>query len=76
MPSNLSLAPNPAKDYISIKTSLEGDLNYTIYNFLGQVINKGIYNGIEIPVYDLSIGLYFLEINNGIQKSHRKFIKE
>lgn len=73
---NLSLAPNPAQDYISIKTSLEGDLNYTIYNFLGQVINKGIYNGIEIPVYDLSTGLYFLEINNGIQKSHRKFIKE
>ena len=73
---NLSLAPNPAKDYISIKTSLEGDLNYIIYNFLGQLINKGIYNGIEIPVYDLSTGLYFLEINNGIQKSHRKFIKE
>jgi hypothetical protein len=73
---NLSLAPNPAQDYISIKTSLEGDLNYTIYNFLGQVINKGIYNGIEIPVYDLSTGLYFLEINNGIQRSHRKFIKE
>ena len=76
MPPNLSLAPNPARDYIRIKTLLEGDLNYTIYNLLGQVVNKGIYNGIEIPVYDLSAGLYFLEINNGIQKSHRKFIKE
>jgi len=76
MPPYLSLAPNPARDYISIKTSLEGNLDYTIYNFLGQVIHKGPYNGIEIPVYDLSTGLYFLEISNGDQKSHRKFVKE
>ena len=76
MPPYLSLAPNPAREYISINTSMEGNLDYTIYNFLGQVIHRGPYNGIEIPVYDLATGLYFLEICNGEQKSHRKFVKE
>ena len=68
--------PNPAGGYINVKTSIEGDLNYIIYNLLGEVINKGKYYGIEIPVYDLSTGLYFLEISNGTQRSQRKFIKE
>jgi hypothetical protein len=68
--------PNPASDYINVKTSIEGDINYTIYNLLGQVINKGNYDGIEIPVYDLSTGVYLIQISNGAQKSQRKFIKE
>ena len=72
----LLVNPNPARDYLSVRTSIEGDLTYTIYNLFGQVINTGNYNGIEIPVYDLSTGAYLLEISNGAQKSQRKFIKE
>jgi len=72
----LLVNPNPARDYLSVRTSIEGDLTYTIYNLLGQIINKGNYDGIDIPVYDLATGVYLVEISNGAQKSQRKFIKE
>jgi hypothetical protein len=73
---SLSLSPNPAQKYINVQTTLGGEIQYTIYNTLGQTISKGIFNGQEIPVYDLANGVYFFEISDGDQRLYKNFVKK
>lgn len=66
----ISLYPNPTKDIlnISIPSSLGSDINYEVYNNLGQVIkvNNSNQSEFSISTNELSSGIYFikLEVNN------------
>ena len=58
----LSVFPNPATDYISITGTKNGI--YSIYNTFGNLMKQGKFNGENISISELPIGIYFLRINN------------
>ncbi len=74
-----SLAPNPAENFISIKTNdTLVDVQVTIYNTLGQIISTRKHASIpeNIDVSTLNSGMYYLEIVSSIGKETKKFIKK
>lgn len=74
---NISLFPNPSKDFITINSHIfDADLRYLITDQTGKQILKGYLNSksTNIEIKDLSPGLYNIQIglNN---KSIHKFFK-
>lgn len=60
--SNVILYPNPSSGVLQIESPYQ-NLNYSIYNHLGQLIQKGIYTD-HIDVSKLNDGSYFIELSN------------
>lgn len=68
----ISIYPNPAKDYIQINF----DENYTnqksiiIYDVLGQILKpiNNIGNNTIVDISDLKSGIYFIRVDNNINK--------
>ncbi|MCQ2304020.1 MAG: carboxypeptidase regulatory-like domain-containing protein [Bacteroidales bacterium] len=73
---NVSVYPNPTKGNFSI--ACENDVNYTLYNSLGQEIITGeILNGkAEIDAQNLQKGVYFLRLSNETASSVQKIVVE
>ncbi|MBQ0129402.1 MAG: T9SS type A sorting domain-containing protein, partial [bacterium] len=73
---NVSVYPNPAKGIFTI--ACENDVNYTLYNSLGQEIISGeIINGkAEIDTQNLQKGVYFLRLHNEATSSIQKIVVE
>lgn len=79
----LQLHPNPAKDHIMVNVTLSntGELHYAIIDQLGtERINGKILAAKEyskaIDVTELSPGIYFIRISDGLKWDHLKFVKE
>ncbi len=70
----IMLYPNPASTFIFIKNYETKNVNYFIYNDLGQIIKKGITNNSMINVNDLTNGIYFIKFEN-LDKNF-KFVKK
>ncbi len=68
----LSIVPNPAQNSISVHFSNEDIIYYEIFDALGIVRKKGIYEGrsLDLDVSDLPVGNYYLRCSNsaGIQR--------
>lgn len=63
--SSFDVFPNPAKEYITIRTPFEEESPYMILGMNGEVIMSGkINNGGTINVSALPIGIYFMNIGN------------
>lgn len=70
---SLEVYPNPASDVLYLKNLPCEQVNYSIFNILGQEIMNGSTSG-AIPVADLENGFYFLQIKGkGYQKT-AKFV--
>ena len=58
--------PNPAKEFISVKTDITEDTQYHIYSILGKLVLSGTVNSqnkrINLP--NLSTGLYLFQLEN------------
>ena len=75
---NFMIYPNPANDYINLKSESIID-GYIIYDIKGSLISKGIKNksnDLTISLSNIYSGIYFLEINSGNIKETVKFIKK
>lgn len=81
--SNLSLYPNPANEKVFLNFDLTDHKNIEIiiYDVLGKSVKKlssqnynSGYNQIEIPVSDLSKGIYFLSMNVNGQITTNKIV--
>lgn len=80
--SEFKVWPNPVIDVLNViapdSNGVE-TISYTVYDITGKLISKGLKENnlpIEIPVSELSKGVYFLEIqSNGLKTSTQKFIK-
>lgn len=70
---DLVIFPNPTSDYIYIKTDIN-DLQYSIYNLLGQKLSQGMVINDQIAVSNLLAGVYIIEFNKESLKINRKFI--
>lgn len=74
--TTVSLYPNPTKDVLNIETNSATKLNYSVINYLGQVVKSGSIENSSINVSNLNAGIYILQVNNGQKSVTKKFIKE
>ena len=74
--TTISLYPNPTKDVLNIETNSATKLNYSVVNYLGQVVKTGSIENNLINVSNLNAGIYILEVNDGQKSVTKKFIKE
>lgn len=76
----MSVYPNPTNDVLHIQLSNTSDLPdaFTIYNVLGQAVTrKAIHHNdnLDIPVQNLSEGMYYIKIYKGTSFSTIPFVK-
>ena len=73
----ISIYPNPANDYVYMDYQKPDDIkNISIYSVAGQKITSGFNaknNKIEIPISNLSTGIYYLKIDTEKQSVFRIF---
>ena len=74
--TTVSLYPNPTKDVLNIETNSISKLNYSVINYLGQVVKSGSIENSSINVSNLNAGIYILQVNDGQKSVTKKFIKE
>jgi len=77
--SSVLVYPNPANDYITVKSEGEPIEEYLLYNINGQLIDKGMVNFTEeltIPLTNVKAGVYFLHTRTHSQLSVSRFIVE
>ncbi len=60
---NYVFYPNPATDYIKVKSKVNGDLNYKIIDNLGRLVETGICQD-KIDITNLSVGVYYILFPN------------
>ena len=61
--------PNPAKDILSIRGEINGELNLQILDMYGRVVYSEVLldNESELNISKLNSGVYFVNLNNGQQ---------
>ena len=69
----LEIYPNPASDVLHINNLPCNEVDYSIFNMLGQTVNAGTTNG-TVYVADLEKGIYFLQIKGEKLLETVKFI--
>ena len=69
----LEVYPNPASDVLHINNLPCDEVDYSIFNMLGQTVNAGTTSG-TVCVADLEKGIYFLQINGEKLLETVKFI--
>lgn len=80
---DLSVAPNPARDFIQLTTNLTPSNNYQveIYNLNGQLMQQQLSpfsageQNATIPVSSLTGGIYIIRVSNGREAANLKFVK-
>lgn len=74
----LFLAPNPAKNELKVLSEVNIGI-VSIYDALGKVVltnNAQELNSISINISSLPNGVYFLQANDGVKTTYKKFIKD
>ncbi|MEP7168574.1 MAG: T9SS type A sorting domain-containing protein [Bacteroidota bacterium] len=81
-PSILSVYPNPVKDIMNLEvnSSIDGNISINLVDMVGRTVlkiqkpeTKGM-NKFEISLKDLNKGVYFVEVNNGVDREIKKII--
>ena len=71
--NHLVLYPNPSTDVFRIKSDANEELKINIYSLQGQLVHQGNYQSDEdINVYNLSSGLYLVQVNGLTIKFSKK----
>lgn len=75
--NDVKIYPNPSTtDELNILAKDYDNLDYSIVTILGQEVQKGVVNSNQINVSRLSTGTYFLQLNDGISATVKRFIKQ
>ena len=72
---SLEVYPNPVSDVLYLKNLACGQVDYSIFNVLGQEVTNGISCG-TISVAGLKKGVYFLQVEGENSRETVKFIVE
>ena len=74
--STISLYPNPVKgNFLTVRMADSTKATYTIANILGQTVKSGSVRG-AIDVSGLKAGVYIININDGVNVTTKKFVKQ
>lgn len=69
--------PNPVKTSLTIESQVEEQFEVTIFDVRGKLILSDIgFEILELTIDDLASGIYFVKLDNGIQSTTKKIIKE
>ena len=71
----LEVFPNPVSDVLYLKNLSGEQVNYSIFNVLGQEVANGFSYG-TISVADLEKGVYFLQVEGENSRESVKFVVE
>lgn len=74
--SSFALYPNPVENELNVSFANSNGYSYRIMNTLGQQLSNGVITGNPIDVNRLGTGVYIIELNNGIKKIVKKFVKK
>ena len=74
----IRIYPNPCKDFITIESQMQGDIEIAIISSLGQLVQKIQTTGhrTTVDLQDVRNGTYILRVKEGNQTIVRKIIKE
>ncbi|WP_179344692.1 immunoglobulin-like domain-containing protein [Winogradskyella ursingii] len=73
---DIRLYPNPVKGaLLNVKTQMT-DLNYEVYNTIGQIVSKGRLENNTIEVSNLEVGVYQIRFTSENQSIVKRFIKD
>jgi hypothetical protein len=74
---SLIIFPNPTKNELTIDYKM-GSFNYKLFTSLGQLVREvtNNLNQIKIDMNEFEKGIYFIEIEIGVEKIRRKLILE
>ena len=78
MDISFMIYPNPASDFINLKSDSAID-GYLIYDIKGSLILEGTNNNsndLTISLKNVYSGIYFVQIKSGAYKETVKFIKK
>ncbi len=70
----ISIHPNPTSDLIYLNGTLLSDISYTVYSPSGLKLKEGMYRD-SINISEMSIGIYFLVLNQNGNVVTMKIIK-
>lgn len=76
--NKFNIYPNPTEDFINVEAGNMFDKNYSVYNIFGQTLLSGKFTKeIKISLKDISTGIYFIRIEENINKEYSdyRFIK-
>lgn len=80
MGSNIVLYPNPSDNIINIAIpdTMALPEEYTVYNSLGQIMDKGKVNGRNtlLTISGYAGGVYFIKLSSGSESQNLQFIKQ
>lgn len=63
--SSFDVAPNPAKDFITVRIPFDEERSYSIYDMKGNIVMSGtVSNGEKLNVESLPSGMYLMNIGN------------
>ena len=74
-----TISPNPAKNKLNIKLSVEkNDLKIEVYDVLGKRVHKGLISQLEssINVSNWKSGVYLVRLSNNKTTQTKRFIKQ
>ncbi|OXA94789.1 M4 family metallopeptidase [Flavobacterium hercynium] len=72
-----TLYPNPTAGDLNIVPAEPGVYGYRILNTIGQELDSGILSSDNyVDVSNFSAGVYFFELDNGVRKLVKKFVKQ
>lgn len=74
-PISVSIYPNPASNYLSIESSYSVE-KVEIYNIAGQQVYASVLPSFQIPLTNLSPGIYFMKIETEAGIDVKKLFKE
>lgn len=64
--SSVSVYPNPSTGLVNVTSNENGDIN--IYDITGKLVNNNTINAGETVTFDLSAGMYFVNVNGNSTK--------
>ena len=74
--SEIKIYPNPVKGNLLNVSTFTDNLEYKIYNTLGQIVAQGKLTTNNINVSQLEAAVYLVEFSNAETKIVKRFIKE
>jgi Secretion system C-terminal sorting domain len=72
----LTLYPNPARDYISMCGIDKGNYTATITDATGKTVAQELTGSAPVPVHNLATGVYFIQVTNETGSLSAKFVKQ
>ena len=77
--SGMTILPNPTNGPVSLRELPKKELQYSVYNILGELVMDGKWSGsteAKLDLTDFENGLYFIQVQSGDQTLTKKVVKQ